>query len=591
MPHGGLGGGEARDGSGRSHALDAEEGIGAALVMGGSAEIGMGLIFSARQGEMSSVPETSRKQLDKLNINNQFQSFAGDNHVVVDSPRQSAELDRRISRVTIQEAHSFTSSPRSLPAALASPTSPGAHSTNVRSIASQQRVRHRPVPLRRKTVFKPPPLPSYSDQLGQRPKDQGHGGFPGPFQLFSKFLKQYFPELHQAIMKRLESQPQVKSGGKIDDSEKGVGKSFKRLTQDFQGLVIGRNSDFNTDELSDEELERLGGREYRALRTLSYLVFLYFVGTQMLTFILIAPWLSTTHSYDDVFANQFRVVNKPWFAIFQVVAAYTGGGMSLVDTAMVPFQRAYLMIFSMLFVILAGNHGLPIFAIEWSSFIVLDIGLAVTESLPRGTRAVAGLFQSFAVRASGFAIVNISALAPSFQYEEQSLGVFEPEAEDEDDEPALLDTKDRGERIGKYFGWHLRRQVAYDVWWLVWGIFLVCIIERTKLMDEENAPWFNLFRVVFELVSAFGGIGLSLGLPSDNFAFSGAFGPLSKLVVIVIMIRGRHRGLPVAVDRAILLPKDMVAQNAAGSQNQKQQNGASIVIVEENSKSEKVEQG
>lgn len=62
-------------------------------------------------------------------------------------------------------------------------------------------------------------------------------------------------------MKRLESQPQVKSGGKIDDSEKGVGKSFKRLTQDFQGLVIGRNSDFNTDELSDEELERLGGRE------------------------------------------------------------------------------------------------------------------------------------------------------------------------------------------------------------------------------------------------------------------------------------------------------------------------------------------
>lgn len=56
--------------------------------------------------------------------------------------------------------------------------------------------------------------------------------------------------------------------------------------------------------------------------------------------------------------------------------------------------------------------------------------------------------------------------------------------------------------------------------------------------------------IVFELVSAFGGIGLSLGLPSDNFAFSGAFGPLSKLVVIVIMIRGRHRGLPVAVDRA-----------------------------------------
>lgn len=32
-------------------------------------------------------------------------------------------------------------------------------------------------------------------------------------------------------------------------------------------------------------------------------------------------------------------------------------------------------------------------------------------------------------------------------------------------------------------------------------------------MDEEK-KWFDLFRVIFELVSAFGGIGLSLGLPT-----------------------------------------------------------------------------
>ena len=96
-------------------------------------------------------------------------------------------------------------------------------------------------------------------------------------------------------------------------------------------------------------------------------------------------------------------------------------------------------------------------------------------------------------------------------------------------------------------------------------------------MDNDNAPWFNVFRLgadplihsiysvayittlvvflVFELVSAFGGIGLSLGLPTDNFSFSGAFGPLSKLVVIIIMVRGRHRGLPVAVDRASKCPR------------------------------------
>ena len=52
-----------------------------------------------------------------------------------------------------------------------------------------------------------------------------------------------------------------------------------------------------------------------------------------------------------------------------------------------------------------------------------------------------------------------------------------------------------------------------DIWWLVWGIWLVAIIERSKIVDPEK-PWFDLFRISFELVSAFGGIGLSMGTPN-----------------------------------------------------------------------------
>jgi len=47
---------------------------------------------------------------------------------------------------------------------------------------------------------------------------------------------------------------------------------------------------------------------------------------------------------------------------------------------------------------------------------------------------------------------------------------------------------------------------------------------------------------------------LSLGLPYANYSFSGAFRPLSKLIMCLVMLRGRHRGLPVAIDRAVLLP-------------------------------------
>lgn len=38
----------------------------------------------------------------------------------------------------------------------------------------------------------------------------------------------------------------------------------------------------------------------------------------------------------------------------------------------------------------------------------------------------------------------------------------------------------------------------------------------------------------------------------QNYSFSGAFSTLSKLVVIAVMLRGRHRGLPVAIDRAVV---------------------------------------
>jgi len=95
----------------------------------------------------------------------------------------------------------------------------------------------------------------------------------------------------------------------------------------------------------------------------------------------------------------------------------------------------------------------------------------------------------------------------------------------------------------------LHRQLANDIWWLVWGIWLVAIIERSKI-DDPKKPWFDLFRICFELVSAFAGIGLSMGTPNNNYSFSGECGPLSKFVIMVIMLRGRHRGLPLALDRS-----------------------------------------
>ncbi|KZV91059.1 TrkH-domain-containing protein [Exidia glandulosa HHB12029] len=531
----------------------------------------------------------------------------------------------------------LTASPTSIQSPL--PATPSME--NVIETDLRQRRHPQPTPLRRATIVHPrSQMPAHYHQ---------RGGFP-TLSLVKRLFYRLFPKTYTTLHRKftlpstpvIVARPNIHTKGQQEgDHEKGnswtddIEKMFSNVQHrlerwvPFDGLKVSRNSNFDYDDLTEEQLEKIGGIEYRALRLLSYLVPLYMLGVHAFCFILIAPYLASTSRYDSVFTSQVRVVPKAWFALFQVVGAFTGGGMSLSDLGMVPFQRATLMIFSLGFAILAGNHAFPIFlrltiwiltkfekensprdktlhflldhprrcfiylfpcqqtwflvvvlvvlsVLEWAAFLVLDIGLPVTESLPPGARVLAGLFQGLAARAAGFAIVNIGALAPAViflyivmmyiavfpvamsirstnVYEEKSLGIYEKE---ESDEPTLdAETKDR-EAVGKYLNWHLRRQLAFDLWWLIVGVWLVCIIERDKLMDDDNAPWFNLFRVVFELVSAYGGVGLSLGIPTENFSFIGACRPLSKVVVIFVMVRGRHRGLPMAVDRSILLPEE-----------------------------------
>lgn len=44
----------------------------------------------------------------------------------------------------------------------------------------------------------------------------------------------------------------------------------------------------------------------------------------------------------------------------------------------------------------------------------------------------------------------------------------------------------------------------------------------------------------------------------------GQFTTFAKLVICAMMIRGRHRGLPYAVDRAVMLPSESSRRDMAG---------------------------
>ncbi|KAJ3551624.1 hypothetical protein NM688_g4595 [Phlebia brevispora] len=245
--------------------------------------------------------------------------------------------------------------------------------------------------------------------------------------------------------------------------------------------------------------------------------------------------------------------------------------------ALFPSHQTWLLFF----VLLLMNSTL------FAGDLILNIDNPATESIPIGTRIALAFLSAAAVRSAGFQGVAVSSLVPAVQvlyvimmyiaiypiamsvratnvYEEKSLGIFDSEEDLTEPEDDKSNPVERRVAIwGKYLMRHMRRQLSFDMWWLALSLLLICIIERDGLMNPQNATWFNVFAVIFELVSGYGTVGLSLGIPYANYSFSGAWHTMSKLIICAVMLRGRHRGLPDALDRAVLLPKEFAKHPSA----------------------------
>ncbi|GKT51842.1 low-affinity potassium transport protein [Colletotrichum spaethianum] len=125
-------------------------------------------------------------------------------------------------------------------------------------------------------------------------------------------------------------------------------------------------------------------------------------------------------------------------------------------------------------------------------------------------------------------LIAISVCA-SNTYEERALGIWAPDATSLDENDGVSYVTD-----------HMRNQLSFDLWYIFLGTFLVCIAEARRITDLSEP--------------SSGNVGLSLGGPLGNTSMSGHYSVFSKVVICLMMIRGRHRGLPYALDRAITLP-------------------------------------
>ncbi|KAK5172204.1 uncharacterized protein LTR77_003842 [Saxophila tyrrhenica] len=232
-------------------------------------------------------------------------------------------------------------------------------------------------------------------------------------------------------------------------------------------------------------------------------------------------------------------------------------------------RRCYLLLFP-------GKSTWNLFIVQvsitlvtWIFWILLNIDQPIVDpGFGGGQRAMDGLYQALGLRSCGFYIVEMRYMAPALQFfflvvmyisaypiimSLRSTNIYEERSLGQDDRSKYaVDDEGRPRQSQSQLGVHIRQQLAYDIWWLIAAAFLVCIIEHQELRTEK--PGFTIFSVMFETVSAYGNIGLSLGVPYNSFSFSGAWHVLSKLILLTVMLRGRHRILPYAVDRAVLLP-------------------------------------
>jgi potassium uptake Trk family protein len=389
--------------------------------------------------------------------------------------------------------------------------------------------------------------------------------------------------------------------------------------------TVARNSNFV--DLTEEQRDELGGIEYRALKTLAVLLIVYYLGFHLIGMVSMIGWIMTNDKWGDVVradgvgrpwwaiftsASAFNdlgftltpdsmysfqraifpllmlsfliIIGNTAFPcmlrlMIWVLSKLTRQGSALWEELKFLLdhpRRCFTLLFPRnatwwLFAIVIALNGIDVIF-----FLVLDLHDSAVTDLPVGIRILDGFFQAAATRTAGFGIISLSELHPAVQvsymimmyisvfpiaismrrtnvYEEKSLGIYGGSNDDDDDEETNAPT---------YIGAHLRRQLSFDLWYVFLGLFIIAIAEGSRLQNQEDYA-FQLFTVLFEVVSAYGTVGLSFGYTNVDTSFSGQFNAVSKLVIIAMQVRGRHRGLPYALDRAVLLPSDALNRHEA----------------------------
>lgn len=99
----------------------------------------------------------------------------------------------------------------------------------------------------------------------------------------------------------------------------------------------------------------------------------------------------------------------------------------------------------------------------------------------------------------------------------------------------------------------LLSRLSHDLWWISLAVICITVTEEDHYRLQPLN--YSTFNIIFEVVSAYSCVGVSVGYPGKTYSFCGEWHTFSKLVLAGIALRGKHRGLSHAIDTTLLLRK------------------------------------
>eukprot|EP00667_Euglena_gracilis_P003384 EG_transcript_3392 len=352
--------------------------------------------------------------------------------------------------------------------------------------------------------------------------------------------------------------------------------------------------------------------EFKALQSVVRITLGIFFSVMAVSFLILVPY----STYVLAGLMKRRNTNPAWFSFVAIWTAWCNVGWTPWSDNVIPLQDDYVVLMLLSTLVMLGNTMYPMalrfviymmhrlypnykpykFLLKFPRrccthlftglhtkmlcicLLVINLGqyavmmgfesFGSMKDLPIVTRSLICWFQAAVTRSGGFDAIGMNILCPSVQLmmaimmyisaypmiaglrqvseeKRQYVAMQEIDSEEQDLQNSSIDVKRKTQTFAK----EVWSKCMGDVWLLATALFVLTSFEGARIHAGE----FSIFSCIFELCSAFGTVGASLGAANSAASLSACFHPVSKLAVIVVLLCGRHRGQPRNIDRAVSL--------------------------------------